>query len=182
MKLVSIIMPTINPEDMLRKALDSIKNTATDYSQVEVLLRVDDNNDGRIRILPDLKDEYGAKCVVGPRGSGYLNMGGFVDDLVGMANSKWCWLFDDDSWVEGDWQTTIQNAPHDVRLRPQIYQLGPSTYENGGCVGISIPTALAKTIKHRNPVDQQWYNLTTALGWQERVMPGVTYFHDGRPR
>lgn len=187
MKLVSILMPTINPETMLHRALRSIKETATDFDQVEILLRVDSDNHERLSLLPRLEEMYGVRHVAGPRGLGYTDMGKFVDELVAIADSKWCWLFDDDSWVEGDWQTPLSkiacSATHGPAVRAQKYQLGHSTYDQGGgCVGLIMPTSRCKTLVHSNPVDIQWFNLAASMGWKTKVLHGVTYGHDGRPR
>lgn len=187
--LVSILMPTRNPRDWLEKALSSIRATAKDNSQVEILLRVDDDDAERIGWIPELKEAYDVKVVIGPRGIGYQNMGGFVNDLVAIAQGKWCWLFDDDSWVEGDWQTPLNAIPCDPVNGPavnaEIYKLGFTSYQNsptGCCVGLLMPSATVKALNNWNPVDLQWLQLAMDRGWTVRQLPGVLYGHEGRPR
>jgi len=189
-KLVSILMPTRGPVDGLLKALRSIKSTASDYSQVEVLLRMDSDDTARIGLWSNLKDLFDVRVIIGQRGRGYLDMGRFIDDLVAVADSQWCWLFDDDAWVEGNtWQeqiaATVCDPENGPALNSQFYKLGGSTYNNskdGGPVGLIVPTAFAKGLEHRNPVDQQWLDVLLSKGWKINQLKGVIYQHEGRPR
>ncbi len=189
MKLVSIVMPTRSaPPGALLLALNSIKNTATNFDDVEILLRMDDDDSNRIGMAPGLKADFNAKVIIGPRGNGYIDMGVFANDLVRVADSKWCWLMDDDAFVTGDWQTQLAAIEPDIEKGPsciaEFYQLGPSHYvtPSDSPVGIIMPTAFVKTLDHKNPVDSQWMGVSNQKGWQRHFLKGVTYFHDGRAR
>jgi glycosyltransferase involved in cell wall biosynthesis len=186
-KLVTILMPTINPIDWLRLALDSIKNTASDYSQVEVLLRVDDDNQSRIDDLPKLVADYGIKYVIGPRYRGYHDMHQFVSDLLTKATGDWVWLFDDDAWINGKWQEQLALIPCNPLAGPIVkvekYCLGPSEYRNdAGPVGLIIPRITAKALKIHSPVDQVWHNQLMAMNWKIHFLEGASYCHEGRAR
>jgi hypothetical protein len=185
--LISVIMPTRGPLEGLIKALKSIRDTCSDNSKVEILLRIDDDDSRRIIDIPDLKAGYGVKTVIGPRGAGYMDMGRFADDLLDIAQGKWAWLFDDDSWVIGNtWLEQMERMPMDCAANAQFYQLGPSIYNNGpegGPVGLFVPMELAKSIKPTpSPVDQTWLDVVLKRGWKVRQLQGITYCHDGRPR
>jgi Glycosyl transferase family 2 len=187
--LVSIIMPTRNSFDSLFRALNSIKNTAEDFGNVEIMLRLDDDDHERIDLIPELKRVFHVKPIIGTRGVGYQDMKHFVDDLTAVATGSWAWLFDDDAWVEGKtWQSQLANIPCDPEKGPavntQFYKLGFSLYENGPkgeMCGIIIPLAVAKTV-HSTTVDVAWFNTAKQKGWAFRKLKGVTYFHDGRAR
>lgn len=190
-KLISIFMPTRSASaDSLRTALASIRDTASNFSQVEILLRVDDDDSDRIAMLPGLEAVYGAKAVIGPRGVGYCDMGTFIDDLTKVATGQWAWLFDDDAYVEGNtWQQQLASIPcdgeHGPAVHAETYQLGPNKYPNdhqGGAVGLIVPMGLCRSIVHRNPVDQQWLDVIHQRGWCIQLLKDVTYCHDGRPR
>ena len=185
-KLVSVLMPTRGPQEGLIKALSSLRSTATNWDEVEILLRVDNDDWRRIDLIPELESRFGARVIVGPRGIGYLDMGRFVDDLLAVADGKWSWLFDDDSWVQGNWQSQLQTMTPERAVNAQYYQLGGSRYENhadGGPVGLIVPTDFARTLRPtRSPVDQTWLDAIIKRGWHVQLMNGVTYFHDGRPR
>lgn len=185
MKLCSFIIPTRNSHDWLRKAVSSILNApGTNKNDLEILLRVDDDDPERFFLAEELTKGVGS-FVIGPRGNGYLNMGTFTDDLVKIADSRWCWLFDDDAWVEGDWYSPLFWMPVDCAVNAEHYCLGGSRYRNGpegGAVGIIIPTELAKSVKGHNPVDDQWLSVALQKGWKVRQLPGVSYLHEGRAR
>lgn len=185
-KLVSIIMPTRSSQGgNIHKAIDSIKSTAGEgLSDVEILLRTDDDDTAHAEAVAKLIEGCG-QVVTGPRGAGYNDMGVFVQELVKIADSKWSWLFDDDAWIEGSWYGHLRGMPLDCAVNAQSYALGPSLYSNGprgGCVGLLIPTELARTIAPNYPVDQVWLDVALQRGWGVRQMNGCTYHHCGRAR
>lgn len=185
MKLCSFIIPTRNRHDWLRKAVGSIVNApGTNTDDLEILLRVDDDDPDRFFLAEELTKGVGS-YVIGPRGNAYLDMGRFVDDLVKIATGKFCWLFDDDAWLTGNWYGPLSTMPDACAVNAEFYCLGGSTYRNGpegGAVGLAIPTSLAKTIPHTNPVDDCWLTTILAKGWKVRQLQGVSYLHEGRAR
>lgn len=189
--LVSLLTPTINPKDWLIKALDSIKSTCCDYSEIEILLRVDDNNASRIADLPELEARYGVKAIIGPRGAGYGNMGGIIDELLAIATGKWCWLFDDDAWLEGNtWQQQLREIPCDevngVGVFCEFYKLDPSIYDNKDGIspqGFIVPTAWAKRwTPSSTPIDACWFGGMKQTGAPVKLLKGMTFGHNGRAR
>lgn len=184
MKLCSIIMPTRGPHESLRRAVKSIKDTCTNVGDIEILLKVDDDDGERFFIAEELTKGCGS-FVIAPRRDAYISMGLHVQDLINIADSRWVFLFDDDAWIEGDWYTPLYWMPVDCAVNCQYYCLGGSRYQNGptgGPVGLLIPTELAKTIPHRNPVDQQWLDVVMQKGWKVKQLTDCTYWHDGRAR
>lgn len=186
-KLVSILMPTRSASHKsLRQAVDSIRESAGQHAKhVEILMRADDDDKDRHELISELADGW----IIGPRGRGYIDMGIFVNELAEMSRGSWCWLFDDDAWIEGDWVSQLAALPCDPEHGPAVnaetYALGPSRYANGprgGAPGLIMPTAFVKQLNHVNPVDQQWLDEVHHRGWTIRQLAGVTYHHDGRAR
>lgn len=188
-KTVSILMPTrsTQPGD-IRRALTSLRDTASNYAAVEVLLRIDDDDAARLSEMTELEERFAARCVVGPRGIGYLNMGRFVDDVAALATGRWSWLFDDDAWVQGPWQAQLEAMSCDENgpaVNAEFYELGKSRYSNWpkcGPAGLIMPTPTIKQLRHTSPVDDQWLSVAVQRKWQIRLLKGVVYFHDGRAR
>lgn len=183
-------MPTRSgTHDMLRKAVRSILDAPhTNKDDVEILLRVDDDDPERFFVAEELTKGVGS-FKVGPRYNGYNSMGTFARELVDLADSTWCWLVDDDAWIDGAWYHQLKTLTSDINpnhgINTQYYMLGNSLYENGavgGCVGIMIPTSLAKTIPPVSPIDQTWLSTMMNMGWHLKLMQGVTLHHCGRPR
>jgi glycosyltransferase involved in cell wall biosynthesis len=187
--LVSVLMPTVNPIEGLAKALSSIKSTATRFDQVEILLRVDDDNKQRISELPQLEAEFGVKAFIGPRGAGYNDMRVFINDLAKLATGTWSWLFDDDAYIEGSWQGQLESIPcmgaNGPAINSEFYVLGLSRYSNWpkcGPPGLIIPTAVAKALDHQSPVDDQWMSVALQNNWPIKLLKGVSYYQNGRIR
>ena len=187
MKLCSFLIPTRNASHKsLAKSVQSIRDNGDDY---EILLRVDDDDVERHEIARELVKDCG-RVVIGPRGTGYNNMGTFVQDLVAIADSHFCWLFDDDAYVEGNWYEKLRMVNCDPVKGPAVnaefYVLGQSYYKNGSSgepCGIIIPTELAKTIpRWVLPVDDAWLNTARGKGFSFSQLEGVHYHHDGRGR
>lgn len=186
-KLMSVIIPSRNgTHDMLRKTVRSILDApGTDKERVEILIRVHEDDPERFFVAEELTKGVGS-FIIGPTLNGYGSMGIFIDDLVKCASGTWCWLLEDDAYIEGDWFTPMSTMPEDSVVNTQVYALGASRYQNGPggeCVGVIIPTAIAKSlIPHCPPVDHLWLNAAKEKGCKVRQMPGTVYFHDGRAR
>lgn len=185
MRLCSFLMPTRTAtHDVLTNAVKSIVLNCPETCDLEILLRVDDDDAARIPFAQELVRGIG-KVVVGPRGRGYNEMGTFVQELVNVADSKFCWLFDDDAWVEGDWYSELIKAdPATSYVNSQFYCLGESTYPcNGGeACGIIIPTEVARSMGPCLPVDRKWLEHVRSLRLSPFILTGVSYHHDGRAR
>lgn len=185
-KLCSIIMPTRSASHaILLKAVTSFLDApGTNKDDVEVVCRVHDDDPDRIKFLTELQLPQ-VRMVIGPTLDGYRSLGLFVEQAVQAADSKWCWLVDDDVWIEGNWYGHLLGIPTNCAVNAQYYCLGPSIYNNGpsgGCVGLIIPTELAKSLPGVQPPDSHWLSVIMDKGWKCRQLPGVSYHHDGRPR
>lgn len=186
-KLVSFLIPTRNAcIESLTQAVEHIVRGDEGTRNFEILLKVDEDDHERIAIGRELIKNIG-KVVVSPRGIGYSDMSRFIDELVAVADSKWCWLHDDDAYLEGDWYSPLAEVDcdpvHGPALNPEFYILGESYYRNGhNPPGMLMPTEFVKKLQHTTPVDDQWLSEAKRLGWHIRQLPGCHYHHDGRPR
>jgi glycosyltransferase involved in cell wall biosynthesis len=184
-KLVSILMPTRNRVDWMGQAVESIRKTATNNADVEILLRADDDQPERLPVLERLKSDGVIDYIIGPRRSGYDSVSTFLDELMNIATGRFFWNMDDDAWIEGDWQTPLSHAPSNVALQPEYYHLGPSEYKNlpVSPVGLIVPREFALALRPTPyPADQVWMDVILRRKMEKRLMLGVHYYHEGRPR
>lgn len=179
-------MPTRTGTGDLKKAVQSIAGNGEDF---EILLRVDDDDRPRQELAASLAQSLPIRIVTGPRGKGYNSMPTFIRELVDVADSQWCWLFDDDAWVEGDWYSPLSNIECDDAKGPAInaefYSLGTSIYRNtvhGEPCGVIAPTTFVRSFEQPLPVDQGWVDEARKRGWLFWQLEGVFYHHDGRAR
>jgi hypothetical protein len=191
MKEVSFLMPTRSDHVWLFTALKSIVNKCSNVEDIEILLKIDEDDHARRGLIKEIERDYPARCVVSPRGEGYNHMGRFVKELTNVADSRWCWLFDDDAWIEGDgdYYSSLKELRcdplHGPAANAEHYVLGQSYYPNGssgGAPGIIMPTAFVKNMPPVLPVDECWLTEVHRMGWVVVQLPGVRYHHDGRPR
>lgn len=186
---MSFLIPTRNKITWLRRTLESVIRTCSDRNQIEILLRMDDDDNERLQIVDELEQLYGAHSIIGSRGSGYNNISSFITDLLGWATGQWAWFLDDDAWIEGNtWQKQLSEldpTDHGPVANTETYQLGLSKYTcgpKGLAPGIIIPMVMAKSFKTENPVDVCWHSYAIQNHCQFVILKGVTLCHDGRPR
>jgi len=184
-KLIAPIIPTRKRVDRLLLTLRSLVNTASDWSRVEPVLKIDDDDIDTIAAIPRLEAEFGLKHVITPRGVGYNDMGRFVTEACAETDATWVWLVDDDAWVEGrGWDDFVASvAPVRNVIQPQIYHLGGSKYYEGcGPVALIVPNqswTLHGSPSVTSPADECWRQvLVVQNGYAVHLMKGITYRHD----
>lgn len=94
--LVSVVIPTRNRYDLLRRALDSVLSQS--YSEVEVIV-IDDNSDD---LTPEIEIDYNTKFRKFKYLRNQINVGGAESRNIGINNSTGkyiAFLDDDDEWL-----------------------------------------------------------------------------------
>lgn len=190
-KLVSFLLPTHNSHDWLLRAVKSIKDTASDFSSVEIVLRMHDDDTPRFALIPRLVAEYNAKILIAPGLSGYTSLPVFMDEMCGIASGYWCWMFDDDAWLEGNtWQQQLSTLPRDPGLKiaaqAEVFKRGSSRYPNSEVnsnpQGLILPRTVVRPFEHQYPIDVFWRSFIHDNGWKIHLLRGITWAEDGRPR
>jgi hypothetical protein len=185
--ICSAIIPTRKRLPRLLVTLDSLVATANDPSQIEAVLRVDDDDEETKTQFP--KDKYPwVKMVIGSRYEGYNSMGKFVTEASREASGKWSLLIDDDSWLVGKgWDSQLSQLPTDGWVAmAEYYHLGGSNYINTqGCpVGLFFPTRFWERFGIQEipcPADEAMRSLAVDCHkWQVKFLVGITYRHDRR--
>lgn len=188
--LVSILLPTRNQHSWLFKCLSSIKNTCSDLSKIEILLRMDIDDNERIALIPSLAEQFPIRILIGPRGTGYGGSGHYFCELARVAEGDWVWQFDDDFWIEGStWLASLGAIPCNPYLGPAVhaefYQLGGSRYNNAtsaGCVGLITPAQFYRSLGEIHPGDQPVWDEIRKINWKVELLRGTTLCHEGRAR
>ena len=125
--VISILLPTRGRTDVLKKSLESLINTASDPSRLEILLGLDDDDEAirpyiEKNIAPFMQ-EKSVECranIFEPLGYEKLNI--YVNTLASSASGSWLFFWNDDALMETDgWDDIIESkngefklfAPHD---------------------------------------------------------------------
>lgn len=181
--LVSAIIPTRNRPDGLEKTMNSMLSTAKSPGRIQFVLKLDDDD-------PQLHKKWprNVKVVVSPRGIGYMEMPRFVYEACAAADGIWCFLIDDDAWIEGlgwDEQLAAIN-PAGCVAQCEFYHLGMSHYGSDSCGpnGLFFPKEAYKTMRPEigGAADMQLCGNTVDKGWPKHLLKGIAYCHDGRAR
>lgn len=109
--LVSIMLPTRGRPSHLLAAIDSAVSLATDHTNIEWLLKIDDDDIPTIKAVEELHRAFPSlnlKWVVSPRGDGYFAMHHWINDLANRATGDWLFLFNDDARFKTQgWDVTL---------------------------------------------------------------------------
>ena len=177
-------MPTRGRPNGIRKTIKSLNEHVSDPSSMEIILRVDDDDEETKAMLPELDGKI--KYRIGSRYLGYDSMGTFVSEISDLSNAPWVFLIDDDA-------TVIGNGKIDVELVKVIqgngnvcvceyYKLNQSVYRGALPVGMFVPTNAWKQFGYEkclSPVDQFWTQLFVKdFKWKLNLLSGLTYEHD----
>lgn len=185
--LVSALIPTRTPRfPGLQKTITSLLSNAADRSRIEIVLKLDDDDKAMLDKCSAFTVPQ-VKIVVTPRGNGYTEMPRFVGEAADAASGAWCFLIDDDAWIEGKgWDDQLAAIePNECACQCEFYHLGRSKYGSGSCGtnGLFVPTPVARLIsKSVGQADNMLQGLTVGRGWPLHLLKGINYCHDGRAR
>ena len=112
--LISIILPSRGRSAHLLESLRSLYSTAIDRSQLEFLLKIDEDDTESQEVAKQAAQESG--CVIkmwtSPRGNGYRDFHHWINSLAGVAEGDWLFLFNDDARMKTQgWDYGVLNAP-----------------------------------------------------------------------
>ena len=182
--LFSALMPTRGRPDGIRKTIKSLNEHVADPESMEIILRVDDDDEETKSMLSELDSKI--KYHIGSRYLGYDSMGAFVSEISDLSKAPWVFLIDDDAIVNGDAKIDLElgNVPQgngNVCVC-EYYKLNHSIYRGALPVGMFVPTNAWKQFGYeicRAPVDLFWTNLFVKDNkWKLNLLAGLTYEHN----
>lgn len=120
-KLVSILIPSRGRLELLNAAIKSVIDTAKNLKQIEIIIRLD-NDDikclEKIRSLPFNKVDI--VIVVGNRYGGYANLHFYVNEMCAISKGDFLFLFNDNCKIQTkNWDNIVSEYLDQlVILRP----------------------------------------------------------------
>lgn len=105
--LVSILIPSRGNPTGLSTAIQSLLHFAKDRSQIEILVKIDDDDTKTLDWCQDLKRKFPFEAYVGPRGRGYLDIPQYLNLLASKARGDWLFIFCDDVVMATPWWDEI---------------------------------------------------------------------------
>lgn len=179
--VISVLLPTRGRREMLKRSLESLINTASDPSRVELLLGIDDDDEGvkeyiQNEIAPFLKEQL-VECraqIFKPLG--YENLHTYVNTLAGAATGEWIFFWNDDGvMLTENWDDVIESYNGQFKL------LAPRDNHNGHPYAIFpiLPMDWFKLMDHLslNAQNDAWLShIAYMLDIFERI--DVEFLHD----
>jgi hypothetical protein len=176
--LCSVLVPSRARFERLCKTIDSVFETAADPSRVEVIVRLDDDDQDSLNGAAELSEVPNVHFITGPRLGGYAALPLFYDAMSEVAKGEWVWILNDDAFIgrasdHGPgpraeqlkaqpgraWDDQLADVPvgWNVIIQAELYRLGGSGYWNHE--GSAFPIVAKGRWKElgepqmRNPVD-----------------------------
>lgn len=94
---VSVMIPSRGRPQQLKRAIDSLYQKARNPEKVEVVVRIDDDDQKTLEFLASAT--FPALVLCGPRRRGYLDLHHFIHEMAAAAQGKWLMAFNDDAVV-----------------------------------------------------------------------------------
>ena len=179
--IISVLLPTRGRREVLKSSLESLISKATDPENVELLLGIDDDDEGareyiEQEIAPMLR-EYRVECRANIfKPLGYENLHVYVNTLAGNASGDWLFFWNDDGIMVTDgWDDIIRSYTGQFKL------LAPRDNHDGHPYAIFpiVPRDWYTLIDHlsQNAQNDAWLShIAYMLDIFERI--DVEFIHD----
>jgi len=165
----------------LKRAIESIRATADNPDQIEILVRLhsDDANS-----VPFFHTDGNLRVFVGPPEK-YKNLHKMYDMLAKEAKGRWVWILNDDMEFRGKGWDTQLAAMKDGLVQPETNRLNTSTYTHNQdgpfpCVPNQCWTKYGHTELGDGACVDQWLFglLVRQAGWPVYFLNGIEIWHD----
>jgi hypothetical protein len=178
---ISVLLPTRGRREVLKSSLESLISKATDPENVELLLGIDEDDEGareyiEQEIAPMLR-EYKVECRANIfKPLGYENLHVYVNTLAGNASGEWLFFWNDDGIMVTDgWDDVIRSYTGQFKL------LAPRDNHDGHPYAIFpiVPRDWYTLIDHlsQNAQNDAWLShIAYMLDIFERI--DVEFIHD----
>jgi glycosyltransferase involved in cell wall biosynthesis len=175
---ISVLIPSRNRTIQLVNSVRQILTMAADPGRVEILLRLDCDDEASLRAYRGLRLTVPAIAVVDDRYMGWMSNHVFYNALARQASGDWLLLYNDDAqMLTSAWDNRIMAATKPVvatrMLRSKECEPWRWRAKNGQWMGNCFPAVrrdayelLGQFARHRH-ADVYWEWITGSLGLQE---------------
>jgi len=151
--IISLLIPTRNRVESLRRLFQSIEETCKSTESLEVLLSIDNDDTDTIRFVEEYSknNRLLIKAIIGNRGKGYIDLHKKVTELCHKSSGRFLFfLADDVQFMNDNWDEKMQ-ATYNNAYRDNIYWIRTAHGEasaDAQCMAIT----------------RDWYSVTGHLG------------------
>ena len=122
---ISILLPTRGRVEAVKKSVLSIINHSIEPENIEILYRIDDDDEDTLSHVEELKTLHThTQILIAPRYEGYQSLHIFTNELCAISTGKWLWLWNDDAKVmTKGWDLIFDDLKAQQR-EPALIQIG----------------------------------------------------------
>ena len=179
--IISILLPTRGRREVLKTSLEGLVSKASIPGRLELLLGIDEDDDGIQEYLRDevapILTKYKVECKANVfKPIGYENLHQYVNHLASVATGEWLFFWNDDGiMVTEGWDDVIDSYTGEFKL------LAPRDNHNGHPYAIFpiVPRAWFNLMDHlsQNAQNDAWLShIAYMLDIFERI--DVEFIHD----
>ncbi len=179
--ICTVIIPSRGRPNGLCKALHSLTRSVTQILEIEILVRIDEDDQKSLDRAIDFESYPQTKVFIGKRK--------VLDDLnremIRHAKGDWILFFNDDAEVIGSgWDTLLMGFPKKgIVFQPEVYQLNASIYHRATRTGFPVfPNGCWKDFGHDefipHPCDYAVCDLAEKHGWKIGFLSGINFYHN----
>ena len=115
--MISVLVVTRKRIKCLRAFFDSIQETCNSIKNLEVLVRIDDDDIETVQFVENYRrdSELLIRTVIGKRGKGYADMDKMVDELCQISTGDILFLLNDDAqFITKNWDEKMLNSYNNI--------------------------------------------------------------------
>jgi len=101
-KLIGIMLPTRKRVNLLRECLNSFNAKTKNKSSVEILLKIDDDDQETIDFINSYQSEIEIKTIISDRGNGYGSLNEYYNSLAQISEAEFLMVGNDDGEMMTD--------------------------------------------------------------------------------
>ena len=114
---ISICIPTRDRFELVSEAIESALSNARFPNQIEILLRVDEDDKKFLSQKSSLPYKNNVRIITGPRHSGYRSLDIFHNELARASKGEWLFLLGDDCQITTDaWDEQIMKYSGQLKV------------------------------------------------------------------
>ena len=109
--ILTLLLPSRNRFDMLLKTINSFVNTCKNISNLEIIIKLDDDDISSISRLEEIRKDVNIKVIISNQLNGYASLHEYANEMVKSATGDWCLFANDDClMMTQDWDDIIENV------------------------------------------------------------------------
>lgn len=170
----SILLPSRNRVQALQAAIDNFLGTASDPSQVEIIVRIHDDDEGTLEWAKNRPK--GIRVIVGDTDDSYGSMSDYANCMAAVSKGDWLWPAPDDGCVRTQgWDRILSERL--AEPRHACLMLESSIQPSQLCV---VSRGFYRAVGHLGMTehgDTYRFGLARVAGVEETVAIDYPHFH-----